>query len=36
MLDDSDQWEVNQILDSKLVATAKGELVYLVEWKGFR
>ena len=36
MLDDSDQWEFNRILDSKLDGCRKGRgLVYLVEWKGF-
>jgi len=35
-LDDSDEWEVNRILDSKLDRRRKGPgLLYLVEWKGF-
>src|SRR5882672_6781892 len=35
-LDDSDEWEVNRILDSKLDRHRKGPgLLYLVEWKGF-
>src|SRR5467141_2565681 len=35
-LDNSDQWEVNRILDSKLDRRRKGPgLLYLVKWKGF-
>src|SRR5882672_9973710 len=35
-LDDSDEWEVNWILDSKVDQHRKGPgLLYLVEWKGF-
>src|SRR5882672_9092708 len=35
-LDDSDEWEVNRILDSKVDRHCKGPgLFYLVEWKGF-
>src|SRR5882672_3994808 len=35
-LDDSDEWEVNRILDSKVDRCCKGlGLLYLVEWKGF-
>jgi len=35
-LDDSDEWEVNWILDSKVDRHRKGPgLLYLVEWKGF-
>jgi len=35
-LDDSDEWEVNQILDSRFDHHHKGlGLLYLVEWKGF-
>src|SRR5467141_3171936 len=35
-LDNSDEWEVNWILDSKLDQRRKGPgLLYLVEWKGF-
>ena len=35
-LDDSDEWEVNRILDSKVDWHRKGlGLLYLVEWKGF-
>jgi len=34
--DNSDEWEVNQILDSRLDHCCKGSgLLYLVEWKGF-
>src|SRR5467141_3892003 len=35
-LDDSDEWEVNRNLDSKIDGWHKGPgLLYLVEWKGF-
>ena len=35
-LDDSDEWEVHQILDSRVDHHCKGSgLLYLVEWKGF-
>ena len=35
-LDDSDEWEVNRILDSKVDWHRKGPgLLYLVKWKGF-
>src|SRR5882672_8780829 len=35
-LDNSDEWEVNRILDSKVDQQRKGPgLLYLVEWKGF-
>jgi len=35
-LDDSDEWEVNQILNSKFNHCCKGSrLLYLVKWKGF-
>jgi len=35
-LDDSDEWEVHRILDSKIDCHHKGlGLLYLVEWKGF-
>jgi len=35
-LDDSNEWEVHQILDSRLIGCRKGSgLLYLVEWKGF-
>ena len=35
-LDDSDKWEVHQILDSRIDHCHKGSgLLYLVEWKGF-
>ena len=35
-LDNSDEWEVNWILDSKVDRCRKGPgLLYLVEWKGF-
>jgi len=35
-LDDSNMWEVSQILDSKFNHLCKGScLIYLVEWKGF-
>ena len=35
-LDDSDEWEVNRILDSKVDQCHKGPgLLYLFKWKGF-
>jgi len=35
-LDDSNKWEVHQILDSRVDCHHKGSgLLYLVEWKGF-
>ena len=35
-LDDSDEWEVHRILDSRIDRHRKGSgLLYLVEWKGF-
>src|SRR5882724_9313545 len=35
-LDDSDEWEVYQILDSRIDCRCKGTgLLYLMEWKGF-
>ena len=35
-LDDSDEWEVHQILDSRIDCHRKGlGLLYLVEWRGF-
>ena len=35
-LEDSDEWEVYQILDSRIDRCRKGSgLLYLVEWKGF-
>src|SRR5467141_3924207 len=35
-LDDSDEWEVHRILNSKVHWHRKGRgLLYLVEWKGF-
>jgi len=35
-LDDSEKWEVSQILDSKFNHSHKGSgLLYLMEWKGF-
>ena len=35
-LDDSDEWEVHQILDSRVDCHHKGSgLLYLVEWKWF-
>jgi len=35
-LDDSDEWEVHWILDSRIDRCRKGSgLLYLVEWKGF-
>ena len=35
-LDDSDECEVNQILDSRVNHYRKGSgLLYLIEWKGF-
>jgi len=35
-LDDFDEWEVHQILDSRIDCHCKGSgLLYLVEWKGF-
>ena len=35
-LDDSDEWEVHQILDSRVDRCRKGSgILYLVEWKGF-
>ena len=35
-LNDSEEWEVNRILDSKVDRRRKGPgLLYLVEWKGF-
>ena len=35
-LDNSDEWEVHRILDSKVDQRRKGPgLLYLVEWKGF-
>src|SRR5882724_5117088 len=35
-LDDSNEWEVNQILDSRFDHHHKGlDLLYLIEWKGF-
>ena len=35
-LDDSDKWEVHQILDSRIDCCHKGSgLLYLMEWKGF-
>src|SRR5882672_9971397 len=35
-LNNSDEWEVNRILDSKVDWCRKGPgLLYLVEWKGF-
>ena len=35
-LDDSDEWEVHWILDSRVDCHRKGSgLLYLVEWKGF-
>jgi len=35
-LDDADEWEVHQILDSRINRCCKGSgLLYLVEWKGF-
>src|SRR5882724_2277276 len=35
-LDDSDKWEVHQIMDSRVDCHHKGSgLLYLVEWKGF-
>src|SRR5882724_696673 len=35
-LDDSDEWEVNQILDSRFDCHHKGlGLLYLIKWKGF-
>ncbi|MBW0481696.1 hypothetical protein O181_021411 [Austropuccinia psidii MF-1] len=32
IIEDEEEWEVSQILDSKL---KRGKLWYLVEWKGF-
>ncbi|MBW0540522.1 hypothetical protein O181_080237 [Austropuccinia psidii MF-1] len=32
-IEEEEEWEVSQILDSKLM---RGKLWYLVEWKGFR
>ncbi|MBW0549501.1 hypothetical protein O181_089216 [Austropuccinia psidii MF-1] len=32
MIEEEEEWEVSQILDSKL---KRGKLCYLVEWKGF-
>ena len=35
-LDDSDEWEVHRILDSRVDRRRKGSgLLYLVKWKGF-
>ena len=35
-LDNSDEWEVHRILDSRVNHCRKGSgLLYLVEWKGF-
>jgi len=35
-LDDSDEWEVHRILDSRVDCCCKGSgLLYLIEWKGF-
>ena len=35
-LDDSDEWEVHRILDSRIDHHRKGSgLLYLIEWKGF-
>jgi len=35
-LDDSNEWEVHQILDSRINCHHKGSgLLYLVKWKGF-
>ena len=36
VLDNTDKWEVHQILDSRIDHHRKGSgLLYLVEWKGF-
>jgi len=36
VLDNSDKWEVHQILDSRIDHCHKGSgLLYLVKWKGF-
>src|SRR5882724_2861607 len=35
-LDDSDEWEIHSILDSRVDCHRKGlGLLYLIEWKGF-